>query len=1601
MAGWDDVSTAAAPVNAPQTDPWDAVSTPLPNIPDTSMISNEAQYNLKSAQKAANDTEAEQKPVTHEQSLDTAMGMPASQMIGSDQHGKQLNPQMRAYLMGAYEKGEAVDAEDFFQSAIPAASEAVDNHHQGLLSAVGEAGYLGFKHDVMEAAGQTLQMALGHKIDINHLPQDAVGKMIEAPFDFGVPDSDTARKILVKTAHGLTSLSPEIAAFSTAGAAGTKVGGKWGGLAAGTIAVVGVHGVKTIAPTFANELAATPDDPNGAYDRAVKKTVADAAATGASFGLFEFAPFQGVVKNILFQALGIQPAVAAAHKATENIIEGKPVGEGTLQSAAQAVPMTIAPLAGMKALGYLTGKAPKLPANLREVVGKKMGKPADQVSADDVAGAVRTGFKDTAPTAQAFHDVSKVTGISSGLLRQIYRETGVDPAQVHLDISGGYLGDKLTGVISDLNAGKVPQAYKDAAVAKGEAPTEPGQGAQDSMIPPEQAAAAGAVAKIPADSIRIPEEIVTGERPVAEEMHPDVVKETPKLEDGREVKYPQNESHLEAEVIANGVKAAQAKKVFPKIDTTDSIFDQLNRSLWNKLDPIQKLPELARARGAEIKPIEDTKLLSTIYAQNIEDIQQNLKVATTKWDDVGNKVVTGESLKDVLDDFDVAFKGTEPELEGRRQDFNDFLISQRYLRDLVDNEGVKVTEEQIARSEETEERLQQKYGKKGYQQLQDLSKRVVDFQRRILENLVSAGVMSREKYLEIITANPNYIPLQRVMDDEFGSSLTSKGIFNDARMGKLIKKIKGSEREEKNVFESIIKNTATALDLAARNRVGESVRKLGPYLPEYIQPTRPQMIKKGTVEIKTVYDPKLRAKLEETAKFLKGDVQYQKSIREGKGGYVLGSYSPMENLVRMRIGSTEGVLAHEIGHMLDHRIGLKEKMLTDPAVKKELQDLALGRLNAEIKLVRGEEGLKFKEELEKISDESKYMQYLKNDDEVLANFFDTYVNAPDVLREKAPLAYASFEKVLDGNADLHFLRDITPSTNRQMETISKDLWGESPHTPPDTIISYENGMKRYTKVTKPMFDAMSDLSPSQLGFVERLVGGLFRTSAIVLRAGATHTVEFIVRNVLRDQHDAFLQSSVHYNPAYFMRGLMSALKHDDLYNKWASSGGKYNSYMALDDAGIQKTYEELFRDDSRLDRYLKNPLKILGDAAQASEQATRIAVFNKAKIEGKTDIEAAHESLEATINFARSGTWGGKVNQYIPFFNAGLQASNKMLRAFKENPKAMTFRAIATITLPSLLFSGYYLYGADDKTRQEYLDIPQWQKDIAWVVKVNGEWKMYPKPFTYGYIFGSMPERMMTWLYHGEDKPKGEEIFSGIVKGLASSLSPVGDVSSAMPPIFKAYIESISNYNFFRGQNIYQPWMSVLPPENRVNPFTSESAKHIGELLGISPAVVENAVQDQFGGVGKYALGAGDQILKGAKHWNGEQTPAMPTSAADTVLLKAFSMRPPTGTRSNSYKEFMDTFKEIGQYKTQSGKIDNSHDQSAYMKKHGKEINQYESLNASYEKIKDASHELSRIYEHKSMSAEQKVEKIKVLEDQITSEARRANIRYHKATGVK
>ena len=429
--------------------------------------------------------------------------------------------------------------------------------------------------------------------------------------------------------------------------------------------------------------------------------------------------------------------------------------------------------------------------------------------------------------------------------------------------------------------------------------------------------------------------------------------------------------------------------------------------------------------------------------------------------------------------------------------------------------------------------------------------------------------------------------------------------------------------------------------------------------------------------------------------------------------------------------------------------------------------------------------------------------------------------------------------------------------------------------------------------------------------------------------------------------------------------------------------------MELSDNGVARAMQELMTNDGKITRYLKNPLRLPEDISLTFEQAVRIGTFAAAKRKGMSDTKAAYESRDATLDFARGGSASKALNRYVPFFNAGMQGADKLYRSMRDNPKATTMYAVATITMPSVILSGYYLYGAPEDEREEYSEIPQWQKDMFWIFKVDDEWKRYPKPFSLGYLFGSIPERFMAW---GQSKgiKDVEDFWLQLVKGVVGSISPIYDPSAAIPPLVKVTIENISNYNFFQGRNIYPAWMDDLPPEERKSRYTSRTAEEIGEILGVSPAKVDNTMRGLLAGSSKYVTDAGDYLLDEVDKFNGKEIPAKPTSIMDVPLIRAFAMRPPTGSVAESTGVFYDSAKLIRQA---GNKLDDlrGEERAAYREENIALIRSKKVFNAATKNISRLNKRRGLIYENLGMTGDEKRDDLKVLDDLIREQAKRAN----------
>jgi hypothetical protein len=156
--------------------------------------------------------------------------------------------------------------------------------------------------------------------------------------------SDLANPSLLgkKMLYGIASNVPEMAGFiggsALAGGPETPAG-----LVAGGLGAAVVNAAKSFGPEFGKELKATPNDPDGAFNRAWKSTAVGSAFTGAGFAAFGIAPFEGALKNLMFQAFGVQQVVGAGETAAQNVLAGKPVTEGMAQQIPSTALMTVVP----------------------------------------------------------------------------------------------------------------------------------------------------------------------------------------------------------------------------------------------------------------------------------------------------------------------------------------------------------------------------------------------------------------------------------------------------------------------------------------------------------------------------------------------------------------------------------------------------------------------------------------------------------------------------------------------------------------------------------------------------------------------------------------------------------------------------------------------------------------------------------------------------------------------------------------------------------------------------------------------------------------------------------------------------------------------------------------------------------------------------------------------------------------------------------------------------------------------------------------------------------------------------------------------------------
>lgn len=458
----------------------------------------------------------------------------------------------------------------------------------------------------------------------------------------------------------------------------------------------------------------------------------------------------------------------------------------------------------------------------------------------------------------------------------------------------------------------------------------------------------------------------------------------------------------------------------------------------------------------------------------------------------------------------------------------------------------------------------------------------------------------------------------------------------------------------------------------------------------------------------------------------------------------------------------------------------------------------------------------------------------------------------------------------------------------------------------DSVWTMRDGKESYWHVNDPMvLEALESLNFN--GYDNPLMrqAGKFKRA---LTIGVTASPSFRVRNMLRDSLSALGTAEVGYNPLRNMVDGWKATDRDtDTQLNLIAGGGaiRFGSFNDGDQAANAKRLISMGVGENQIldtkDK-VRNAFRRLVDQWQEigdrAETINRAVIYQRAIDAGKSHLEASFEARDL-MNFTSMGSSSAirALTQVLPFFNARLQGTDRLVRGAKANPRR--FAAVAgTVAMASALL---YLLNADD---DDYKALPDYVRDTYWPIKLGGKWLYLPKPFEIG-AMGTVVERMTELAVAGDDY-QAKDFRDTLVSILSGQLA-----MNPIPQIVRPVTEAAFNYDMFRRAPIDALGQQNLLPQDRYTARTTAPAVAAGKLTGISPQRLEHMVEGYFGWLGIQALNAGDWAMRGAMGLPSNPNRDL-TKTNNLFVIGDFVKE--KGTTSNKYlTRFYDVQREIDQ----------------------------------------------------------------------------------------
>jgi hypothetical protein len=409
--------------------------------------------------------------------------------------------------------------------------------------------------------------------------------------------------------------------------------------------------------------------------------------------------------------------------------------------------------------------------------------------------------------------------------------------------------------------------------------------------------------------------------------------------------------------------------------------------------------------------------------------------------------------------------------------------------------------------------------------------------------------------------------------------------------------------------------------------------------------------------------------------------------------------------------------------------------------------------------------------------------------------------------------------------------------------------GDGP-TSPNVIRFKHNGDNYYAMMNQKQLDAIgipADLLVKGMEGIRATIPAFFRAMSVPtrwLRLAITRNPVYVARQITRDSTNNWLTTGADDVPVLgatkeyisILRGKSEGYK---ALQKGAILGGQTLTGMPED---MQKILLQITNGEGgRISK-----LAAMADRyAAASDAATRVRIYNSFRKQGLSDMEAQFATMES-MNYNKRGLSPSlyMANMMIPFLYAQIQGLNVTYKAmFGKMPFAQKLNQKSKFWTRGMMMTACTLAYAAMMDDDEAYENAGPEKYSNWFVYIPGmnEPLRIPIPFEVGTIFKAIPEATIDMIKGGEDAKKA-------VKGMQRLL--MQSVPGDIPTFMKPGIEVMTNYSFYNDQSIVSRREEQFLPAEQYRESTTEFAKFLGSVAGVSPIKVDYFIRGHMGSLG-------------------------------------------------------------------------------------------------------------------------------------------------------